>query len=160
MAILGKIEDLLFQNDISEEIKRGLAFLDVTNLQDIFLEIEKGGSNVVEIDGENLFAVFSSYNTKANIAPTFEGHRKYIDIQFTIKGEESVFVNSGEVFDLNNYDSDKDCQLCKSNSYSTFLLKPGITAILYPEDWHAPGQQSSQPARIQKIVVKVAIGNK
>jgi biofilm protein TabA len=157
MAIIGKIEDILKQNSFSERIEKGLNFLSKTNLQEIFLGIENGSSNVIEIDGRNLFVVFSSYQIKVNTPPIFEGHQKYIDIQFIIKGEEAIFVTSGDVFDLNEYSSENDCQLCKSNSYSSFILKPGIASILYPEDWHAPGQQSNQPKNIKKIVVKVAI---
>jgi beta-galactosidase beta subunit len=63
----------------------------------------------------------------------------------------------GEAFGLNKYDSENDCQLCKSRDYSTFLLNPGIVAILFREDWHASGQQSSESKEIFKVVVKVAI---
>lgn len=157
MAIIGKIEDILNQNILSERVIKGLKYLQDTNLQEIFSGIERGKSNVVEIDGKNIFAVFSTYETKVNTPPTFEGHRKYIDIQFISKGEELIFVTSNEVSDLNEYSSENDCQLCKSEEFSTFLIQPGTAAILYPEDWHAPGQQSSSPETIYKIVVKVAV---
>lgn len=160
MAIIGKIEDILNQNNLSEGVEKGLTFLQETNLLEIFTQIENGSSNVVEIDGKNLFAVFSCYASKLNTPPVFEGHRKYIDIQYIIKGEESIFVTSNLVTNLKEYDTENDCQLCQSNSYSIFLLTPGTVSVLYPEDWHAPGQQSGQSEKILKIVVKVAIAGK
>jgi len=157
MAIIGKIADILNQNILSERVEKGLKYLQEANLDEVFTQIENGEPNVVEIDGRNLFAVFSTYETKFNTPPVFEGHRKYIDIQFIIKGEESILVTSGKVSDLNEYSSENDCQLCKSQDYSTFLIQSGTAAILYPEDWHAPGQQSSNPETNYKIVVKVAV---
>ncbi|NQU54777.1 MAG: YhcH/YjgK/YiaL family protein [Bacteroidetes bacterium] len=160
MAIIGKPEDVLKQNNLSNRIEKGLTFLLETNLHEIFIQMENGGSNVVEIDGKNLFAVFSSYETKVNIPPIFEGHRKYIDIQYIIKGEELIFVTSNAGLNLGDYDNQNDCQLCQSELFSSFLLTPGTVSILYPEDWHASGQQSIQPEKILKIVVKAAITGK
>lgn len=157
MAIIGIIEDILKQNILTEGVGKGLKYLQETSLLEVFTQIENGESNLVEIDGRSLFAVFSTYKTKVNMPPVFEGHRKYIDIQFIIKGEESIFVTSSEVADLNEYSSENDCQLCKSQNYSTFLIQPGTAAIFYPEDWHAPGQQSVQPEQVFKVVVKVVI---
>ena len=157
MAIIGKVEDILKQNNVSEKVKKGLTFLHEINLLEIFLGIENGNSNIFEIDDKNIFAVFSSYQTQINTPAIFEGHRKYIDIHYIIKGEEAIFVTSDNVTDLNEYSSENDCQLCKSNSSSTFILKPGVAAILYPEDWHAPGQHSNRPENVLKVVVKVAI---
>ena len=157
MAITGKIEDILHQINLSEGIEKGLKYLQKNNLSRIFERTDIGCSNVVEIDGKNLFAVFSKYNTKVNTPPVFEGHRRYIDIQFIIKGEEQVFLTSGSVTNRGDYDEENDCLLCRSKSYSTIRLTPGIVAILFPEDWHAPGQQSVQTEEVLKVVMKVAL---
>lgn len=157
MAITGKIEDILQQIKLSERIEEGLKYLQNNNFDEVFESIEIGGSKVVELDGKNLFAVFSKYTSKVNTPPVFEGHRKYIDIQFITKGEEQIFVTSGTVSDLGAYSDENDCQLCKSKQYSRFLISPGTAAILFPEDWHAPGQQSADAKDIYKVVVKVAI---
>lgn len=54
-------------------------------------ELETVEAGRVEIDGERVFALFQSYETKPeNDRP--EAHRKYIDIQYLIEGEELIGV--------------------------------------------------------------------
>ena len=54
-------------------------------------ELETVEAGCVEIDGERVFALFQSYETKPeNDRP--EAHRKYIDIQYLIEGEELIGV--------------------------------------------------------------------
>ena len=51
MAIIGKITDILNQNIVSERVQKGLKYLQETNIQEVFTQIDNGESNVVEIDG-------------------------------------------------------------------------------------------------------------
>ena len=43
-----------------------------------------------EIDGDNLFVLVSSYQTKSPVGALPEGHRRYIDLQYLLSGEEDV----------------------------------------------------------------------
>ena len=45
-----------------------------------------------EIDGADLFISVQEYNTKLEENARFEAHRKYIDIQYIVSGEEVVEV--------------------------------------------------------------------
>ncbi len=157
MAIYGLLKDTLKLKNLKSGIKKGLQFLQETDLEKIFKEIEKGKSNIVEIEGKDLFAVFSTYETSSKTPPTFEGHRKFIDIQYIIEGEELILVTNDEITNVGSYDETNDYQLCESEIYSSFMMTPGYVSVLYPKDWHAPGRQSRQVKTIKKIVVKVAV---
>lgn len=157
MAIYGMLNDTLKMENLNSGIKKGLQFLKEAELENIFTGIEKGKSNVIEIEGRDLFVVFSSYEIKDDTSPTFEGHRKYIDIQYVIEGEELILVTSDNVTNIGEYDENNDCQLCESELYSSFLMIPGYVSVLFPEDWHSPGRKNHKISKVKKVVVKVAI---
>src|SRR5688500_2302589 len=43
-----------------------------------------------EIDGSNVYALVQSYNTTPREKGKFEAHRKYIDVQFVVSGDECM----------------------------------------------------------------------
>jgi YhcH/YjgK/YiaL family protein len=157
MAIIGKIEDILKQLKVSDNQQKGLKYLQEKNLADIFESIEVGKAKVIEIEGKEVFAVFSKYETKENSKTIFEKHKKYIDIQYITKGEEKIYVTSENLSILQDYSEENDCELGVGDSYSSFLLVSGVAAILFPEDWHAPGQFSTQTKQVEKVVIKIAV---
>ncbi len=46
----------------------------------------------IEIDGERLYASVASYETGGRDERRFEAHRRYIDIQVLLAGEETIDV--------------------------------------------------------------------
>ena len=44
----------------------------------------------IDIDGNNVYALMQSYETVAAGEPVFEGHRKYLDVQYIAAGEEVI----------------------------------------------------------------------
>jgi len=87
----------------------------------------------------------------------YEAHRKYIDIQFMINGEEYIAVT-----DISNcvqsidYNEDKDIAFYKAdNSFQT--LKSGEFLILYPHDAHKPCISINNARHCKKVVVKILI---
>lgn len=107
-----------------------------------------------EIDGEKIFAFVQDYETKpANDTP--EAHRKYIDIQYLIQGEELVGVAPLEAM----------TEVVEAKPENDIWLYHGPVAqvpignrrflALFPEDAHAPGVAVDSPAPARKCVVKV-----
>ena len=114
----------------------------------------------VDIDGDRVFALVQRYETARTEAPMFEYHRKYIDVQFMAKGEEVIgwaITESMKIIEA--YDEKKD--ICfgtvKKGKWTPVLLQAGQTAVLWPEDAHAPKIASGEPSPVMKIVVKVAV---
>lgn len=135
---------------LSENIKKGLVWLENTDL----LNINDGK---YLIDGEKVYASVQTYETKSDAK--YESHRRYIDIQYMIKGEEKIGVT-----DLSNcktcieYDIDKDLEFYDNCSDEEFLaLETGQFLILYPHDAHKPSISKGQKKNVKKVVVKVAI---
>ena len=67
--------------NLSERIKIGLFWLENTDLKNI-------ADGKYLIDGDNVYASVQTYDTKDDVK--YESHRRYIDIQYMIDGEEKI----------------------------------------------------------------------
>jgi len=114
----------------------------------------------VDIDGDTVFALVQRYETVRTEAPKFEYHRKYIDVQFIAKGEEVIGWAITETMKLTEaYDEKRDIGFgtVKKGKWTPVLLRAGQTAVLWPEDAHAPKLAVGEPLPVMKIVIKVAV---
>ncbi len=114
----------------------------------------------VEIDGERVFALVQRYETMITDAPKFECHRKYIDVQFIVSGEEVIgWTPLSQMTITEAYDADKD--ICfgtaAKGKWTPVHLQAGQLAVLWPEDGHAPKLAGGASSPVMKIVVKVAV---
>lgn len=114
----------------------------------------------VDIDGQHVFALVQRYETVMTDVPKFEYHRKYIDIQYVVSGEEIIGWAPVERMTITEaYDLDKD--ICfgtvPKQEITSVHLQAGQLAVLYPEDAHAPKLAAGAPSRVFKIVVKVTV---
>ena len=127
-------------------------------------EFLKNGENLsvgrYEIDGDRVFAMVQEYTTKLSENCMFEGHRKYIDIQYMISGTEAMDVTyPSEVETKIAYDADKDLE------FFTDCAEPvkgavhgGEYAIFFPHDIHKPVMAyNGKQENVKKIVVKVLV---
>jgi biofilm protein TabA len=114
----------------------------------------------MEIDGDRVFALIQRYETIRTDAPKFEYHRNYIDVQFIATGEEVIgWAPMERMCVTDAYAADKD--ICfgtvEAGKWTPVHLQAGQLAVLWPEDGHAPKGAAGPPARVMKIVVKVAV---
>ncbi len=112
-----------------------------------------------DIDGDRVFAIVQRYETMMTGVPLFEYHRKYIDVQYIVSGEEVIGWAPVERMTITEaYDTDKD--ICfgtvREGQWTPLLLRAGQLAVLYPEDGHAPKLSAGTSSSVMKIVVKVA----
>ncbi len=157
MAIFGTIKTLIKQCD-KLKFYKALQYLQSTNLNEIFLQVKEGHPIEIEIDGRSVYAIFQCYETKAIEEAKIEGHKKFIDIQYIHSGTEQILVSpSSRMIKDADYNEKKDVYFPKAADYSSIRLNSGMGCILYPEDLHAPGIRVDAPAKIEKIVIKVAI---
>jgi YhcH/YjgK/YiaL family protein len=139
----------------SKKIQIALDFLTHTDLN--ILEVGR-----VEISGPDLYGIVQSYQTKTKENMVhLEGHRKFIDIHYLIRGEETLcWASSKNMPVTENYDEEKDIWYGRQpvDQVSEIKLTAGQLVVFYPEDLHTPqllqGKQSSQ---VKKIVIKVAV---
>lgn len=112
-----------------------------------------------DIDGDNLFVNVNEYNTKNEQDAKFEAHRKYIDIQYVVKGEELIGVAPLASRDsvLKGYDDKNDVELLKVDKKMFYQASPENFFIFFPEDAHMPGLKVDAIAPVRKVVVKLRI---
>ena len=112
-----------------------------------------------EIDGDNIYAMVMTYDTREAEELKFEAHKKYIDVQLLLKGSELLNVSLDHNLEVDTpYAEQKDVVLFKAPRYSTaVLLEPGNFTVLYPDDRHQPGCRVAEVASVRKMVVKVRV---
>ncbi|MEW6087014.1 MAG: YhcH/YjgK/YiaL family protein [bacterium] len=157
MAIIGHIEEIKKNNKFNKLIKTGLEYL--CNMKETdFKNMDINDKTTIGIDGNRIFVINSVYKTKNHFEQKFEGHRKYIDLQFVFSGEEMIKISPIKYSrKISEYDPGKDVQFFNAESFSTLLMKSGMLAIFYPDDIHAPGLDSGKTCLINKSVIKVRI---
>ena len=110
--------------------------------------------------GEEIFAHVQEYNSKNPDDFKFEGHRKYIDIQYVISGVEEIRVmnikNSGTG---DGYIPEREVEFfAYGNNIGRYILGKGEYGIFYPTDLHKPGlMYDGESTKVKKVLVKVKI---
>ena len=112
-----------------------------------------------DIDGDNLYAPVSEYLTKNEGDAKYEAHRKYIDIQYVIKGVElmSVAPISMKKEVITPYDGAKDVEFMTVKQSTEYKATPDRFFIFFPSDIHRPGVKAGDNSQVRKIVVKVRV---
>lgn len=107
-------------------------------------------------DGE-MYAVVQEYISKSEEECSFEGHRKYIDVQFVISGAEKIDIaDISRAESKIDYDADKDVEFFDCRGAVTSLaVQDGDFGVFYPNDIHKPGMTLEKKTQVRKIVVKI-----
>lgn len=112
-----------------------------------------------DIDADRLYASVAAYETGAPEERRFEAHRRYIDVQALLAGEERINVSlEGGLPVLEAYDPQRDVIfLGPPRQAASLPMRPGWFAVFHPHDIHRPGVQLGGAQRVRKIVLKVAL---
>ena len=107
-----------------------------------------------------IFANVDEYTTKPVEECRYETHKKYIDIQMLISGNESIYVNNVKSLSKTvEYDVDKDVAFYSNNiKANEYQMKENECLILYPEDGHMPCVNLNKTCN-RKIVFKIPYVN-
>jgi len=151
--IVSDLDHIIRQAALSPAFKKAIDFLRSPDIQML-------PDGRVEIDGDRVFAMVQRFATKWTATPKFECHRKYIDIQFIVSGDEIIGWAPTEQMEITAaYDPDKDISFgtVAKGQWTPVHLHAGQLAVLYPEDGHAPKLALRNPSTVMKIVVKVGV---
>lgn len=112
-----------------------------------------------DIDGDRLYASVAAYATGAREERRFEAHRKYIDVQVLLEGEETIDVSlERDLPFIEDYDDSRDVMFLRPpRQFASLPMRPGFFAVFYPHDIHRPGCRQPEKSRVRKIVMKVAV---
>lgn len=136
---------------ISNLLKKGFEWLKLNDLKNI-------ESGKYEIEGQDLYANVQEYATKDD--GKYETHRKYIDIQYMIKGRELVGVcNKKDCNACEEYNADTDLEFMDCNIEEEWQsLNEGEFLVFFPNDAHKPSiNPDNTKTNVKKVIVKVGI---
>jgi len=113
------------------------------------------------LQGDDLFAIVMRYTTGAAEKAEIESHRKYLDIQSVISGEEGIGWCQTEELEIDTpYNPMQDAVLYKhpEHGLQRVNLFPGNFMALFPHDAHMPSLMTREvPVFTKKVVVKVGM---
>ncbi|MHC4231403.1 MAG: NanQ anomerase/TabA/YiaL family protein [Planctomycetota bacterium] len=149
--ILDQLDSALIYTGLGKRISIGLALLNED-------PVRNATPGEYKVDGENLFYIVDEYETKPAEEGRLEIHRRYLDIQYIVSGEECIGVAPLEgLTEETLYDGKRDLAFYKFEpSMSQLHLKQGMFAIFWPNEPHMPCRRiGSTSEKVKKIVVKV-----
>jgi YhcH/YjgK/YiaL family protein len=147
--ILDSIENAAKYAGLRVGTSEAFGFLDQPGLREL-------PDGKYEIAGERVYAIIERTSGRKVSEGQLEGHRRYLDIQFVVSGEESMgwHPRAGLVSAM-EYDAVKDLEFFEGEPESIVRVPPGSFAVFLPTDAHLP---LIGDGPIHKVVVKVAIG--
>ena len=108
---------------------------------------------------DGIYANIDIYPPKPYENCKFEAHKKYIDIQMLLSGEEDLeYTLAAGLETLEEYDEAKDVMFLKSpkNSVDKVHLTPYKFALIFPHEAHKP-QIKTKTGLVKKVVVKIPV---
>lgn len=103
-------------------------------------------------------AIVSEYETKMENENGYEVHRKNIDIQYLLSGEERIACLPVErLKETKAYNEETDAAFYAADLSLQPLdlsLLPGYFAIFFPQDGHMPQLCVDKPKKVKKVVIK------
>lgn len=126
-------------------------FLKSANLQELPLGKQ-------ELEGEHLFVSVAEYYGKQKPDALYESHKKYIDIQYLIKGEEIMGLTTLDKVTVKEpYNEEKDIAFYDFEGGDYLKATPENFFLFFPEDVHRPSITTGDSVLVRKIVVKVMV---
>lgn len=107
-----------------------------------------------EIDGDRLYVSLDHKDGRGEEGARLEAHRRYIDIQYTIDGDELIgwMPLARCAAPEGPFDEKKDVVLFADRPTTWVAVPPASFAIFFPHDAHAPLGGLGQ---MKKAIVKV-----
>jgi len=109
------------------------------------------------LKGDEAVAIVSEYQTKELEDAKWESHRKFIDLQYVIDGEEKMGLLPLQVAKLaSDYQEDKDVILFGDQDGEYYVANPDIFFLFFPDDVHRPCIRIGESKPVKKLVIKIA----
>ena len=111
------------------------------------------------IEGDDVFALVSTYDTGPATEKRFETHVRHVDLQYVAAGHERILHTPADALAIETpYDAATDVAFYAEPPFaSSLLMRPGDLAVFHPGDAHKPGCMAGGRHTVRKVVVKVRI---
>ena len=108
------------------------------------------------MDGDRLYLSIDHTQGRGRDRARLEAHRRYIDIQYTIEGDEEIgwmpLADCGAP--ATGFDESRDIGFFDRRPTTWLSVPQGTFVVFYPEDAHAP---LAGRGAIKKAIMKVAV---
>jgi YhcH/YjgK/YiaL family protein len=112
----------------------------------------------VILSGEDVYAVVQGYVTSPAQERAWEAHRRYVDVQYMVTGEELIYHSPLDRLEVTKaYDGTADYELLRGPDLQCVHLRAGYFGIFFSQDGHKPGCTMAEPSKISKVVIKVRL---
>jgi biofilm protein TabA len=111
------------------------------------------------IDWDNAYASITEAPSKEFDKTTWESHRKYIDLQYIIKGKEKIGVapvSTATVIKPYNEKADGANYTADGQFY---IAEPGTFYLFFPQDAHRPSIKVDGYDVVKKLVIKIKVAD-
>ncbi len=130
--IIDKIENLKNYASLNPLFPKVIEFLKANDLQTL-----EAGKH--EIDGKDLFVNIQLAKGKTPDEAVIETHDKMIDIQIPITAAETFGYTQRDLLPKAEYNAEKDITKIPDLAADSYVTcQPGMFAIFFPQDGHAP----------------------
>ena len=109
-----------------------------------------------DIDGDDMCVILDRKDGRGREGARLEAHRRYIDIQYTIHGDEEIGWTplAACAAPAGEFDAAKDIIFFDDAPSCWLTLPRGSFAIFFPDDAHAP---LAARGAVTKAIVKIAV---
>ena len=144
--IIDTLENLEQYASVNPRFAKAIEYLKSTDLN-----AQEPGK--VELDGKDLVVNFSIAKGKTKEQAQLETHKNFIDIQIPLSCTEVMGYTPACNLPEGEYNAEKDITKFAMPSEAYIPVHPGMFAIFFPQDGHAPC--ISEEESIRKVIVKV-----
>jgi YhcH/YjgK/YiaL family protein len=113
-------------------------------------------------EGRDVYALLQHPRTRPRSEQQAESHRVYADVQAVVDGDEILEVMPLAGLETTRpYSAEGDAALYRMpETASRLVMRPGLAAIVFPEDAHAPMQAPDGTPRFsRRVVLKVRVAD-
>ena len=153
--ILDSIKNLQQYEALGFDRKKVLEFIEKAQKENL-------AEGRYELDGEKLFAMIQSYETKNREDCLYEAHKLYADIQYMMEGCEVIYGANIDILnvvedrtpdaDILFYDS--KISVVNVEEEAALTVREGSFALFLPQDGHMPCCKYQEKQTVKKIVFK------
>ena len=145
--VVDRLENLEKYASLNPLFAKAMEYLKTTDLN--AQELGK-----VKLQGDDLVVNFSQTKPKTKEEAKLETHNQFIDIQIPLSGVEVIGYTPRTDLPEEAYNAEKDITFYKGLAKDYLTITPGMFAIFFPQDGHAPGVT---PDGVKKVIVKVRV---
>ena len=130
--IIDKIENLKNYASVNPLFPKVVEFIEQNDLD----KLELGKHEIV---GKDLFVNIQMAKDRSPEEAVIETHDKMIDIQIPLSGEETFGYTQRDLLPKAEYNAEKDITKIPDLAADSYITcQPGMMAIFFPQDGHAP----------------------